>query len=41
MPGDRSSWGRHFFQEAERLWKAEEGAATLTNIQGLALMSIA
>jgi hypothetical protein len=40
MPGDASSRGQRFFQEAERLWKAEEGAATLTNIQGLTMMSI-
>jgi hypothetical protein len=30
--------GQHFYMEAERLWKAEEGKATLTNIQGVALM---
>jgi hypothetical protein len=39
-PGDTNSRGRRFFEEAERLWKAEEGAATVTNIQGLAMMSI-
>lgn len=32
------SRGQHFFQEAERLWKAEEGKASLPNIQGVILM---
>lgn len=30
--------GQHFYMEAERLWKAEEGKATLPNIQGAVLM---
>ena len=30
--------GLHFYLEAERLWKAEEGKATIANIQGVTLM---
>lgn len=36
-----STRGQHFFFEAERLWKAEEGKATLVNIQGVTLMCYA
>ncbi|KAE8135003.1 hypothetical protein BDV38DRAFT_273207 [Aspergillus pseudotamarii] len=39
IPGDVASKGAHFFNEAELLWKAEEGRTSLTNIQALALMS--
>lgn len=39
IPGDVSSKGAHFFNEAELLWKAEEGRPSLANIQALALMS--
>lgn len=31
--------GQHFYLEAERLWKAEEGKATLLNVQGVIHMS--
>ncbi|RJE25613.1 hypothetical protein PHISCL_02080 [Aspergillus sclerotialis] len=37
-PGDKNSRGQHFYMEAERLLKAEEGRATLPNIQGVILM---
>lgn len=33
-----NSRGQHFYQEAERLWKAEEGRVTLPNIQGMIFM---
>jgi len=33
-----SSRGQHFHAEAEKLWKAEKGKATLPNIQGVILM---
>ncbi|KAE8365885.1 hypothetical protein BDV27DRAFT_144045 [Aspergillus caelatus] len=39
IPGDVASKGAHFFNEAELLWKAEEGRTSLANIQALALMS--
>lgn len=38
-PGDINSKGICFYAEAERLWKAEDGHASLTNIQAVALMS--
>ncbi|KAL2800285.1 fungal-specific transcription factor domain-containing protein [Aspergillus keveii] len=38
-PGDVYSRGQHFFEEAERQWKAQEGRPSLANIQALALMS--
>ncbi|KAL3467043.1 fungal-specific transcription factor domain-containing protein [Aspergillus heterothallicus] len=38
-PGDVSSRGQHFFKEAEKQWKAQEGQPSLANIQALALMS--
>ncbi|PLB48051.1 C6 transcription factor [Aspergillus steynii IBT 23096] len=38
-PGDLSSKGKHFFTEAERLWEAEDGHASLSNIQAIAIMS--
>ncbi|KAL2872479.1 putative C6 transcription factor [Aspergillus lucknowensis] len=37
--GDATSRGQHFFEEAERQWKAQEGQPSLANIQALALMS--
>ncbi|GAB1200082.1 hypothetical protein APSETT444_009449 [Aspergillus pseudonomiae] len=39
IPGDVASKGACFFNEAELLWKAEEGRPSLANIQALALMS--
>ncbi|OJJ46666.1 hypothetical protein ASPZODRAFT_152115 [Penicilliopsis zonata CBS 506.65] len=33
-----NSCGQHFYDEAEKLWKAEEGRATLVNIQGILLL---
>ncbi|KAB8073485.1 hypothetical protein BDV29DRAFT_191736 [Aspergillus leporis] len=39
IPGDVTSKGTQFFNEAEALWKAEEGHPSLANIQALALMS--
>ena len=36
---DVTSRGQHFFAEAERLWKTEEGHVSLANIQAVALMS--
>ncbi|KAF9885695.1 hypothetical protein FE257_012677 [Aspergillus nanangensis] len=39
VPGDAASRGQHFYAEAERLWKAEEGRVSLTNIQAVCLMS--
>lgn len=39
VPGDATSKGLHFYTEAERLWKAEEGQISLPNIQALCLMS--
>ncbi|KAK1148658.1 hypothetical protein N8T08_008543 [Aspergillus melleus] len=38
-PGDLTSKGKQFYAEAERLWMAEDGHASLTNIQAVALMS--
>ncbi|KAL2856617.1 fungal-specific transcription factor domain-containing protein [Aspergillus pseudoustus] len=38
-PGDVYSRGQHFFREAEKQWKAQEGQPSLANIQALALMS--
>ncbi|PYH77865.1 C6 transcription factor [Aspergillus uvarum CBS 121591] len=37
--GIDSSRGQDFFEEAERLWKAERGRPTLANIQAVTLMS--
>ncbi|EHA22972.1 hypothetical protein ASPNIDRAFT_37001 [Aspergillus niger ATCC 1015] len=39
IPDDETSRGEHFYAEAERLWNAEEGRASLANIQAVALMS--
>ncbi|PWY73678.1 C6 transcription factor [Aspergillus heteromorphus CBS 117.55] len=39
IPDDETSRGQHFYNEAERLWKAEEGQVSLVNIQAVALMS--
>ncbi|KAI9934662.1 hypothetical protein MW887_000279 [Aspergillus wentii] len=39
IPGDINSRGRLFYMEAEKLWRSEEGRATLPNIQGVALMA--
>ncbi|KAF4215306.1 hypothetical protein CNMCM6805_005459 [Aspergillus fumigatiaffinis] len=39
VPSEVASRGRHFLMEAERLWRAEEGQATLANIQAVVLMS--
>ncbi|GIJ98675.1 hypothetical protein Aspvir_000793 [Aspergillus viridinutans] len=39
VPSEVASRGRHFFMEAERLWRAEEGQASLANIQAVVLMS--
>ncbi|OJJ76189.1 hypothetical protein ASPBRDRAFT_192355 [Aspergillus brasiliensis CBS 101740] len=39
IPDDETSRGQHFYAEAERLWNAEEGRASLANIQAVALMS--
>jgi hypothetical protein len=41
IPGDATSKGQHFLAEAERLWRAEEGQISLTNIQAVCLMSYA
>ncbi|KAI9038443.1 putative C6 transcription factor [Aspergillus affinis] len=38
-PGDLTTKGKHFYAEAERLWIAEDGHTSLTNIQAVALMS--
>ncbi|KAE8146034.1 hypothetical protein BDV25DRAFT_133262 [Aspergillus avenaceus] len=38
-PGEVASKGLQFFNEAEALWKAEEGRSSLANIQALVLMS--
>ncbi|KAJ5666219.1 Transcription factor [Penicillium maclennaniae] len=35
---DTFSRGQHFFQEAERLWNAQRGRQTLSNIQALLMM---
>jgi hypothetical protein len=37
-PGDPSSRGLHFYNEAYRLWMREEGKPSLTNIQGFTIM---
>ncbi|RAK71240.1 putative C6 transcription factor [Aspergillus fijiensis CBS 313.89] len=37
--GIDSTRGQNFFEEAERLWKAERGRPTLANIQAVTLMS--
>ncbi|KAL4867975.1 hypothetical protein BDV12DRAFT_186259 [Aspergillus spectabilis] len=37
--GDRASRGQQFFNEAEMLWKEQEGRPSLANIQALALLS--
>ncbi|KAI9368826.1 fungal-specific transcription factor domain-containing protein [Aspergillus egyptiacus] len=39
IPGDVTSRGLDFFEEAEERWKAEEGRPSLANVQALALMS--
>ncbi|KAH1610268.1 hypothetical protein KXV55_006288 [Aspergillus fumigatus] len=39
VPSEVASRGRHFLMEAERLWRAEEGQASLANIQAVVLMS--
>jgi hypothetical protein len=39
VPSEVASRGRHFFTEAEALWRAEEGQASLANIQAVVLMS--
>ncbi|KAF7586010.1 hypothetical protein BBP40_009716 [Aspergillus hancockii] len=39
IPGDVTTKGVPFFNEAEALWKAEEGRPSLANIQALALIS--
>ncbi|THC88647.1 hypothetical protein EYZ11_011904 [Aspergillus tanneri] len=38
-PDDVTSKGKHFYSEAERLWKAEDGQVSLTNIQAVTVMS--
>jgi hypothetical protein len=38
VPGDPYSRGEHFLAEAERLWRAEEGNASISSIQGLLLL---
>jgi hypothetical protein len=38
-PEDTFSRGQHFLLEAERLFRAEEGAPRLTTVQALLLMS--
>ncbi|KAJ5666950.1 Transcription factor [Penicillium macrosclerotiorum] len=38
-PDDAFSRGQKFLQEAERLWKTQDGDLTLTNIQALLMMS--
>lgn len=37
-PEDTFSRGQHFFQEAEKLWTAQRGRQTLSNIQALLMM---
>ncbi|PYH99633.1 C6 transcription factor [Aspergillus ellipticus CBS 707.79] len=39
IPDDETSRGQHFYKEAERLWRAEEGQVSLANIQAVAIMS--
>ncbi|ETI22501.1 hypothetical protein G647_06576 [Cladophialophora carrionii CBS 160.54] len=39
-PGDLSSRGLQFYNEAYRLWMLEEGKPSLTNIQGFTLMTM-
>ncbi|EAW13913.1 fungal specific transcription factor domain-containing protein [Aspergillus clavatus NRRL 1] len=39
VPREIASRGQHFYREADRLWRAEEGRASLANIQAVALMS--
>ncbi|KAL4927586.1 putative C6 transcription factor [Aspergillus undulatus] len=39
VPGDVSTRGKHFFEEAEMRWRAEEGQPSLVNIQALVLTS--
>lgn len=38
IPGNADSCGSHFYIEAERLWRAEEGTISLANIQSLVIM---
>lgn len=38
VPGEMSSRGQHFYAEAEKLWKAGKGKATLPNVQGVIMM---
>ncbi|TQB67506.1 hypothetical protein MPDQ_005421 [Monascus purpureus] len=38
IPGNVGYCGLHFYIEADRLWRAEEGTISLANIQGLAIM---
>jgi hypothetical protein len=37
-PGDPSSRGMHFYEEAHRLWTAEAAKPSLTNVQGFTIM---
>lgn len=39
-PTDPTTVGDHFFAEAKRLWDAEEGNVSLTNVQGVYAMLI-
>lgn len=38
IPGQANSRGDHFFKEAKRLWEAEQGVNSLTNVQGLCML---
>lgn len=40
MPGDLLTRGQCFHDEAMRLWVEEEAHPSLTNIQGLMLLSV-
>lgn len=40
VPGDPTTRGLHFYEEAERLYKAENDRVSLTNVQGLSIMML-
>lgn len=40
VPGDLLSRGRQFHDEAMHLWQLEEGHSSMTNVQGLMVLSL-
>ncbi|KIV89089.1 hypothetical protein PV10_08695 [Exophiala mesophila] len=40
VPGDQATRGLHFYEEADRLYKAEQDRVSLTNVQGSSIMML-